>query len=205
MFRTFKLLIGASWSLGEKIHIQCKCCSIIKLCPTLCHPMNYSMLGFHIPSVSPKVCTNSCPLNQWCQPIISSFVIVFSFCLNLPASGSFPVHQLFTSGDATSRSIFPKSVLGWFLSRLTDFICLLSKELWSVISIWKYQFFDALPSLLSSSHICTRLLNRPKPWTWNVRSMNQGKFDMVKQEMGRVNINILRISELKRTGIGEFK
>ena len=40
--------------------------------------------------------------------------------------------------------------------------------------------------------------------TWNVRSMNQGKSDVVKQEMVRVNINILGISELKRTGIGEF-
>ena len=40
--------------------------------------------------------------------------------------------------------------------------------------------------------------------TWNVRSMNQGKLDMVKQEMARVNINILGISELKRMGMGEF-
>ena len=40
--------------------------------------------------------------------------------------------------------------------------------------------------------------------TWNVRSMNQGKLDMVKQEMARVHINILEISELKRTGMGEF-
>ena len=40
--------------------------------------------------------------------------------------------------------------------------------------------------------------------TWNVRSMNQGKLEVVKQEMARVNINILRISELKRTGMGEF-
>jgi len=39
---------------------------------------------------------------------------------------------------------------------------------------------------------------------WNVRSMNQGKLDMVKQEMVRVNINILGISELKWTGMGEF-
>ena len=40
--------------------------------------------------------------------------------------------------------------------------------------------------------------------TWNVRSMNQGKLDMVKQEMARVNINILDISELKWTGIGKL-
>ena len=40
--------------------------------------------------------------------------------------------------------------------------------------------------------------------TWNVRSMNQGKLEVIKQEMARVNINILGISELKWTGMGEF-
>ena len=40
--------------------------------------------------------------------------------------------------------------------------------------------------------------------TWNVRSMNQGKLDVVKQVMASVNINILGISELKWMGMGEF-
>ena len=40
--------------------------------------------------------------------------------------------------------------------------------------------------------------------TWNVRSMNQGKLEVVKLEMARVNVNILGISELKWTGMGEF-
>ena len=40
--------------------------------------------------------------------------------------------------------------------------------------------------------------------TWNVRSMNQGQLEVFKQEMARVNINILGISELKWTGMGEF-
>ena len=40
--------------------------------------------------------------------------------------------------------------------------------------------------------------------TWNVRSMNQGKLEVVKQEMARVNVDIPGISELKRTGMGEF-
>ena len=40
--------------------------------------------------------------------------------------------------------------------------------------------------------------------TWNVRSMNQGKLEVVKQEMERVNVDILGISELKWTGMGEF-
>ena len=40
--------------------------------------------------------------------------------------------------------------------------------------------------------------------TWNDRSMNQGKLEVVKQEMARMNVNILGISELKWTGMGEF-
>ena len=40
--------------------------------------------------------------------------------------------------------------------------------------------------------------------TWNVRSMNEGKSEVVKQDMARVNVNILGISELKWTGMGEF-
>ena len=40
--------------------------------------------------------------------------------------------------------------------------------------------------------------------TWNARSMNQGKLEVVKQEMARVNVDILGISKLKRTGKGEF-
>ena len=40
--------------------------------------------------------------------------------------------------------------------------------------------------------------------TWDVRSMNQGKLEVVKQEMARVNVDILGISELKQTGMGEF-
>ena len=40
--------------------------------------------------------------------------------------------------------------------------------------------------------------------TWNVRSMNQGKWELVKQEMARMNVDILGISELKWTGMGEF-
>ena len=40
--------------------------------------------------------------------------------------------------------------------------------------------------------------------TWNVRSMKQGKLEVVKQEMARVNINILGISEITLTGMGEF-
>ena len=51
------------------------------------------------PSLSPGVCSNSCPLSWWCYLTISSSMAPFSFCLqSFPASGSFPGSQLFTSG-----------------------------------------------------------------------------------------------------------
>ena len=46
--------------------------------------------------------------------------------------------------------------------------------------------------------------SKTRCWTWNVRSMNQGKLDVIKQKMARVNIDILAINELKWTGMGEF-
>ena len=52
------------------------------------------------PSVSPRVSSNSCPLNQWCHPTISSSVVPISSCLHsFPASSSFPMSWLFTSGS----------------------------------------------------------------------------------------------------------
>ena len=52
------------------------------------------------PSLSPRVCSNSCPLSWWCHPTILSSVVPFSPCLqSFPASGSFPMSQFFTSGD----------------------------------------------------------------------------------------------------------
>ena len=50
------------------------------------------------PSQTPRVYSNSCPLSQWCHPIISSSVIPFRSCpQSFPASGSFPMSRLFTS------------------------------------------------------------------------------------------------------------
>ena len=70
---------------------------------------------------------NSCPLNWWCHPTISSSVTLFFLCLqSFPASGSFPVSQLFTLGgqsigDSASASILLKSIWCWFPLRLTGF------------------------------------------------------------------------------------
>ena len=74
------------------------CCSVTKLHPTLCNPMDCSLPGFPVLHHLPE-CSKSCPLSRWCHPTISSSVAPFSSCLqSFPASGSFPVHLLFTSG-----------------------------------------------------------------------------------------------------------
>jgi len=55
---------------------------------------------FPCPSLSPRVCSNSCPLSQWCHPTISSSVAPFPSCPQFfPASGSFQMSQFFTSGS----------------------------------------------------------------------------------------------------------
>ena len=116
-------------------------------------------------STSLGVCTNSCPLNQWCHPTISSSVIPFSSCCqSFPASGSFPMSQFFTSGGqsigvSATASVLPVNSQGWFPLRLTGLISLLFKGLPRVFS--KHQFFGTLPSSWFSSHICTRLLEIP--------------------------------------------
>ena len=70
------------------------------------------------PSPSPRVCSNSCPLRQWCHPTISSSVIPFSSCLqSFPASGSFPMSQFFASGGQSigaSASVLLVNIQDWF-------------------------------------------------------------------------------------------
>ena len=72
------------------------------------------------PSLSPRVCSNSCPLSWWCHPTISSLVTHFSSCLQyFSASWFFPVSQLFTSGDQSigvsdSASVLPMNIQGSF-------------------------------------------------------------------------------------------
>ena len=70
-------------------------------------------------SPTPGVHSNSCPSSRWCHPTISSFVIPFSSCpQSLPASGSFPVSQLFASGGqstvvSASASVLPMNTQDW--------------------------------------------------------------------------------------------
>ena len=110
-------------------------------------------------------------LSQWCHPNIASSVTLFSSCpQSFPASGAFPMSHLFVSGGQSvgaSTSVLPMNIHSWYPLRLTDLISLLSRGLSRVFSniiIWKHQFFGTQPSLWSSSHIRTWLLENLKLW-----------------------------------------
>ena len=133
------------------------------------------------PSLSFGVCPNSCSLSLWCHPTISSSAAFFSFYVqSFPASGSFLMSQLFSSGSqgiraSASASVLPMNIQGWFPLGLTDLVSLLSKELSRVFSnttVWKHQFFGTQPSLWSNSHIHTWLLGKPELWLYGPLSLS---------------------------------
>ena len=106
------------------------------------HGLQHSRLS--CPSPSPKVCSNSCPLSWWCHPTVSSSAAPFSSCHRpFPASGSFPMSQLFASGGQSigalaSTSVLPMTIQGWFPLGLTGLITLQSKECSESLSNFSY-------------------------------------------------------------------
>ena len=79
--------------------------SIAQSCPTLHNRMDCQHARPPCPSPTPGVYSNSCPLNWWCHPTISSSIVPFSSCLqSCPASGSFQMSQVFTSGGQSIKS-----------------------------------------------------------------------------------------------------
>ena len=122
------------------------------------------------PSPTPAVHSNSHPSSRWCHPTISSSVIPFSSCpQSLPASGSFPMSQLFSWGGQSTgvsalTSFLPKISQGWSPSEWTGWISLQSKGLSTVFSnttVQKHQFLSAQLSSQSNSHIHTWTLEKP--------------------------------------------
>ena len=120
------------------------------------------------PSPTPRACSNSCPLSQWCHPTISSFLVPFSSCLqSFQAPGSFPESQFFVSagqniGTSALASVLPGNIQGWF--PLGKIFSLQFKGISSVFSsttVQKYQFFGTQLSLWSNSHIHAWLLEKP--------------------------------------------
>ena len=119
------------------------------------------------PSLSPWVCPDTCLLNWWCHPTISSSAALFSFCLL-----SFPVSQLFESGGqsigvSASISVLPMNIQGWFPLRLIGLISLISKGLSWVFSstkVWKHQLVGSQPSFLSFHTVYGVLKEKMLKW-----------------------------------------
>ena len=138
---------------GKKISIQFS--SVAQSCLTL-QPHEPQHASPPYPSPTARVYPNPCPLSRWCHPTISSSVVPFFSCpQSFPASGSFQMSQLFTSGGqsigvSASTSVLPMNTQDWSPSEWTGWISLQSKGLSRVFSnttIQKHQFFGAQPSL----------------------------------------------------------
>ena len=124
--------------------------------------MNRSTPGLPVcPSPTPGVYSNSCPSSRWCHPAISSSVIPFSCPQSLPASGSFPVNQLFAWGGQNARvsasaSVLPMNTQDWSPLGRTGWISLQSKghsRVFSNTTVQKHQFFRSINfSVLSFLH-----------------------------------------------------
>ena len=122
------------------------------------------------PSPTPGVYSKSYPLSWWCHPTISSSLVPFSSCLqSFPASGSFPMSQLFTWGGQSTGvsalgSVLPMNTQDWLPLEWTGWISLQSKGLSRVFSnttVRNHQFFGAQLSSQSNSHIHPWLLEKP--------------------------------------------
>ena len=108
--------------------------SVAQSHPTLHEPIDCRTPGFPV-----FPCLDSWPLSQWCHPTISSSVALFSCPQSFPASGSFPMSQLFTAGGqrigaSASASVLSINIQDWFPLGLTGFIFLESKGLSRVFS-----------------------------------------------------------------------
>ena len=115
------------------------------------HGLQHTQLPY--PSLSPWVCSNSCPLSRWWNATISSSVLVFSSCPQpFPASGCYPVNWLSASGGkrvgvSASVSVLLMNIQDWFPLGLTGLISLLSRRLSRVFSslkasvLWCSAFF----------------------------------------------------------------
>ena len=162
------LLLSVSLSPPKVIHFIVQFSSVAQSFLTLRHHESQHARP-PCPSPTLRVHSNSCPSSRWCHPAISSSVVPFSCPQSLPASGSFPISQLFAwGGQSTGVSALALllhmntqdwSPLGW-----TGWTSSQSKGLSRVFSnttVQKYQLFSAQLSSQSNSHIHTWPLGKP--------------------------------------------
>ena len=148
-------LMSGSWVLN-RWWIFATVSSVAQSCPTTLWPHELQHTRPPWPSPTPRVHPNPCPLSRWCHPTVSSSVVPFYSCpQSFPASGCFPVSQLFTSrgqstGVSASASVLPMNTQDWSPLGWTGWIFLQSKGLSRVFSnttVQKHQFFGTQLSL----------------------------------------------------------
>ena len=129
------LLIHDCWNMLNVISLSVQFSSVAQFCPTFCDPMNCSTLGLPVHHQLPRVHSDSRASSQWCHPAISSSIVPFSsWPRSLPASGSFPISQLFTwggqsTGVSASASVLPMNTQDWSPLGWTGWTSLQSKGL----------------------------------------------------------------------------
>ena len=137
-----------------------------------------------LPCPSPNfgICLNSCPLSWWCHPAILSFIVPFSSCFqSVPASGSFPMSQFFTSGvqnTGSSFSISPSNEYSGLISFRIDLFDLLVVQgiLKSLLqhhsskaSILRHSAFFTVHTWLSHPYMTTGKTTALTRWTFVVK------------------------------------
>ena len=160
----------ANQNHSEILLIHPCCRSGAKSCPTLCGPMDCSIPGFSVPHHLEFAQVDGHWIGDAIQPshpLLPSFPSAFNLCQH---RGLFQwvscSCQMTKILEFQLQYLLPVSSQDWFPLRSTGLISLLSKGLSSVFSsttVWKHQFFSVLPSLWSSSHSHTWLLERPLP------------------------------------------
>ena len=160
----FYFLRLQNWSQCSSVHFS----HSVMFDSLLPHELQHTRLP--CPSPTPRVHSNSCPSSWWCHPAISSYLVPFSSCPQLlPASGSFPMSQLFAWGGqsigvSALASVIPMNTQDWPPLGWTGWTSMQSKGLSRVFSnttVQKHQFFGAQLSSQSNSHIHTWPLEKP--------------------------------------------
>ena len=134
-------------------------CSVAESRLTFCNPTACSTPGFRCPSLSPGICSNSCPLNQWCHLTISSSVTPFFLCLqSFLASESFPMSQLINT--FSERAVLKNS-----LENFIDMFLLIKRN----TSCWNYftssmigRFLCAFSNTFCQTAIFNLMVEKPK-------------------------------------------
>ena len=161
------------WSFLMPCCVAC-CCSVAKSCPIVFSLRDYSTPRFPVLRYLPEF-ADSCPLSQWCYPNISSSVTPFSCLQSFPASGSFPVGQLFTSGGQStgaSASARPSNEYSGLISFRNDCVAYCHSIVTWNQEVWVLQFssfsnwFDWIPC--NSIWICRPVFPFMQKKCWNL-------------------------------------